>query len=424
MREFLLWSNCPNNCQFCWQKKLAKPEMILTEQEKLQAVAKAREEIDQLGFTDILIVGGEVYCPHSAEVNAALASLFQHIADRIKEGQTRQLYANTNMIYEDTTVLDSLLDAFEGIEDKLFLTTSYDIFGRFTDSVARNLFLNTLRKTTRKYPKFKVVANTIMTQQACQSIISGSFNLANFASQYGIATICLIPYIPIEKGDIMMPSWSTIVQTLLTVERKMPGYLSYYMRQLDWTQPRLLKEYHKDANAYVECSSSYLECGHNENYKRAMGDDSCFVCRLKEMTRMNQPLDDEKLRYFVNNGYRIVTVGDMCSSYIWTHFKQPDIVVFDGNFKPEQFADLTPMIRDSGTKRIVINNVGGLLSHANEDAVREVFRSFDGSPVAIQTTGEEDEVLFICTVCIPDNWVVISGDEKSDGMVYYTKAEI
>ena len=56
MKEFLLWANCPNHCQFCWQKKLAKDEMILTEQEKLEAIASVRYEISSLGYTDILTV--------------------------------------------------------------------------------------------------------------------------------------------------------------------------------------------------------------------------------------------------------------------------------------------------------------------------------------------------------------------------------
>lgn len=415
MKEFLLWSNCANHCKFCWQRKLAKPEMLLSESEKLDSIAAVRNEIEGLGVTDILIVGGEVYNTHSKEVDDALIDLFRYIADRVRTGKTRLLYANTNMIYADTKVLDGLIDAFDGMEDKLRLTTSYDIYGRYSNENDRRIFLHTLHKTTQDHPRVQVIVNCILTRQACEEILSGKFNINDFVNHYRVLTVNFIPYIPVDAHDEMVPSWSMIAQTLSYIDEVCPNYLVYYIRQMDWIQPRVLKEYHKN-EGYVECTSKYLDCGHNENYKRPTGDGTCYVCRLKELLQKDEVMTEEDLARYIQDGYKIITVGDMISSHVWTTYRQPDIVIFDGKDKPEDFEDVLPMVRDSNTKRIIVNNPGGMLTPETEISIHTLIREFNGTPVAVQTLDEEDEVVFSCTMAIPEGWIVAYGDNKNHCM--------
>lgn len=419
MREFLLWSNCPNHCQFCWQKKLNKPETYLTEEEKLQSIAAVKNTIEDMEFSDILFVGGEVYCTHSPEVNLALKDLFEYTATRIKEDKTRYLYANTNMIYEDTTVLEYLIQAFEGIEDRLRLTTSYDIHGRYATEDDRTLFLKNLDMVHERYPLVNTVVNTILTKQACEAIITGVFSIKQFIGVHHITTINLLPYIPIEYGDELTPSWSMIQQTLIHVNNENPNYLVNYINQIGWEQPRKLMEYHKDGTL-VECTAKYASCGHNVNFKKVLNDEECYVCRVQRLMGRTifEVVSDEKIQSYLDSGCKVVTVGDMCSSYVWVNFRQPDVLIFDNLPKVEEFQPIIPMLRETNTKRIIINNRKGILSLDDEKVIKRAIVN-NTEPVAIQTVEEEDEALYTCLVYAPKDWIILAGDPKKKCIICY-----
>ena len=418
MKEFLLWSNCANNCKFCWQKKLAKPEMWLTEEEKLQSIEACKKEIAALPYTDILIVGGEVYNVHSEPVNKALIDLFNYIADRVREGLTRQLYANSNMIHKDTRILEALIKSFTGIEDKLRLTTSYDIYGRFGLDSDRALFLLNLSNITLKYPKVSILVNTILTKQACDAILSGSFDVEEFSRKYRVAAVNLIPYIPISPDDEMVATPDEIFQTLTYVGGKSPHYHNYYVKQMDFRQPRVLKEFHK-SEGYVECTSKYLECGHNENYLRPLNTGECFCCAISKLLDNQAILTDDLARQFVKEGRKIFTIGDMTSSYIWTNFKQPDLVVFDNKAKAENFESVLSLVRKTNTKRIIITGEEVAFDRNGAGKLEAAIQGMKDEPLAVQIIGEEDFALFTVRRCAPDNAIVAFGDPQNK-CIYYS----
>lgn len=411
MKEFLLWANCPNNCQFCWQKKLANEEMILTESEKLLAIAAVKKEISVLPYSDILIVGGEVYSSHSDEVNVALADLFAYIRQRIDEGLTRLMYANSNLIYADRTVLRSLLTAFSGAEDKLRFTTSYDVYGRYANDDAKAMFFDNLAWIKETYPNVHPVVNTILTKQMCELISSGGYMMRDMYNRYGLAFINLIPYIAIEKGDIMFPTWKDITEALVRVEAQEPHYLRYYVQQLDFQQDRVLKEYHK-SEGFVECTASYSDCGHNGNYARATEDGECFVCKLKRTIAVEMKTEgfDEVIRAHTGP---IVTIGDVSSYNVWTKYRQPDIVVFDCS---SEEADVLNLVRSSNTHRIIAVNDSQFLSEELEDAIHTAFNY--GDKVAVQVIGEEDSALFPAIRSAEKGTMIIVGDVYEGTMRY------
>ena len=415
MKEFLLWNNCTNNCQFCWQRKLDKPEMDLTEEEKLQAITDVRYEISGLPYTDILIVGGEVYSSHSPEVNQALQDLFQVINGRIRAGMTRQLYANTNLLYSDRTVLVSLLEAFRGNEDKLRLTTSYDIYGRYATEESRQLFLSNLMFIATNYPDVKPVVNCILTKQMCQHIVSGAFRIGEFYNQYNLAFINFIPYIAIDKNDVMFPTWAEVTEALLYIDTVIPHYLRYYCDQLDFLQDRVLKEYHKDVG-FVECTSEYLECGHNSNYTRATEDDSCFVCKMKSTIafEMHSENIDQVITDHLANGGKIATVGDVCTHYVWTHFGCPDWFVFDGNSMED--VDVMALVRQHNVPKVISHNGDMFLSEELDNAICEVLPK--DTPIGVYVIGEEDAALFSMMRHAPKGTLIISGDPHDKCMKY------
>ena len=279
MNEFLLWSNCPNSCKFCWQKKINNPNCILNEREMISSIKRAKERISNLPFGDILLVGGEIFGTKNREVNDAMLDLILFIRDRIREQKIRYLYINTNLLYDYMFLIKNLCESFAGIEDTLKFTTSYDPEGRFANKEAKLQFDLNLKTITAAYPKINIVVNTILTKKVCNS----AFSVKKFCEEYKVRLVNLIPYIPIEYGDSLTPTYGEIVSKLLETDREIPGYLEGYIRNFDLDQAKILWEYHKDIDDFVECTAEYLPCGHNKNFTKILKNRECFICKLKEL---------------------------------------------------------------------------------------------------------------------------------------------
>ena len=304
--EFVMWNNCCNNCQFCWQRLWDDKTTHLNEKQKLECIKKCFQMVDEKGTDcDILIVGGEVYCDHGQKVNEALGKLYRKVADKIRSGEVRFLYANTNLTYSDRSNLLNLLEAFEGIEDSLKFTTSYDLDGRFNrqtkDEQAKicaplnreQLFFDNLAFINENYPKVNTVVNTIITRAVADAVMG-----KNGAEKYDplwlmdkypntVAWVNLIPYIPIKGDTSLDVKYSETVKVLEVANKKEPGYFRRYVESLDQNQDKLLYEYHSD-EGLVEKTADTKPCGHNENFSLINRADECYLCRLKEYYIDNQ----------------------------------------------------------------------------------------------------------------------------------------
>ena len=426
MKEFLLWSNCPNNCQFCWQKKLNKPETLLTDEEKVQSIEAVMSEIDTLGYTDILIVGGEVYCPQSETVKNKLKQLFDMIISRIKEDKTRLLYINTNLLYEDLSFLEYImyqLNVENEERKRLRFTTSFDIAGRFADDNAKTLFMNNLKYMTSAHWGVSVAVNMIMTKPFCQAIINKDFIISEFTAECHPAYINTIPYIPLGDLDPLKPTQHEILTALRTIEEDEPHYLRYYIDQYDSQQDRTLKEYRK-GEGLIECSSSYLECGHNSNYTKVLDSKECFICMIKEELANDtslRRLDDESLQRFVDEGRYIITIGDVCTKYVWDNFRQPDYMVIDGESNGDESRDIVRRIKAEGLPRKLIINESNIAEPELEDYLG---RTLHNEPNHIvQVVGEEDGAFMVCMRKVQPGDILIAGDSHRKCMIYYTTDE-
>ena len=291
--EFLLWSNCMNNCKFCWQRLFNDETTWLCEEDKLKAIAGASEIIAQKATNcSIMIVGGEVYCDQGEKVNAQLKKLYCQIANKVRAGEVEYLYANTNLTYENRENLVNLLDAFEGVEAALMLTTSYDLKGRFNDST-RQMFLDNLAFINDNYPKVHAVINTIVTKAVADAVLKEGYNTHWFLEKYpnAVAEVNLIPYIPIKGNRSLDVKFSENVKVLEIANKMRPGYIRNYIYALDTNQAKELFEYHSD-RGYVDRTAGTNPCGHNENFTLVNGSDDgcheCYICKLQEYYRDNQ----------------------------------------------------------------------------------------------------------------------------------------
>ena len=342
--EFVMWNNCCNNCQFCWQRLWDDKTTHLNEAQKLECIKQCSQMIDAKGTNcDILIVGGEVYCDHGQKVNEALAQLYKKVADKIRSGEVRFLYANTNLTYSNRSNLLNLLEAFKGIEDSLKFTTSYDLSGRFNrqtkdemDKVCaplnrEQLFFDNLAFINDNYPKVNTVVNTIITRAVADAVMgkratdkiqkdkvanttgavsqeSAGRSATNVVSKKGtdrqdvqkydplwlmdkypntVAWVNLIPYIPIKGDTSLDVKYSETVKVLEVANKKEPGYFRRYVESLDQNQDKLLYEYHSD-EGLVEKTADTKPCGHNENFSLINRADECYLCKLKEYYIDNQ----------------------------------------------------------------------------------------------------------------------------------------
>ena len=424
MKEYLLWSNCPNNCQFCWQKKMNKPETLLNDEEKIQAIDAVINDIDTIGYTDILIVGGEVYCPQTPEVTAKLYELFDMITARIRDDKTRLLYINTNLLYSDYSMLEHIIYSLEiDKRSRLRFTTSYDISGRYADESAKQVFINSLRWLVNPHWHVSTAVNMILTKPFCQAVMNKEFSLSSFVQNecenYPPSYINTIPYIPLGPDDPLKPTEHEVFTTLRMIEEDQPHYLRYYIEQYDTYQDRVLKEYRK-GQGLVECSSSYLDCGHNSNYTKVFDDGSCYVCRIKDElsdTTNLKVLTDEILQQKIEEGKYIISIGDVCTAYIWSKFRKPDYIIIDGESDNDSFGDVVHMIKQNNLKRDFVINDSNIAEHDLEETISYTLHNKEDC--IIQVLGEEDGAFMVCMRKGQPGDIIIAGDGHRKCMIYY-----
>ena len=293
MKEFIVWHNCTNQCDFCWQCKKQDKTAFLNHIEMIAAIRATEEKIlnEVNDGDDVLLVGGEILNSYNELSDYELHRLLNLCASLIKKDKIRYLYINTNLIYKDCKNLTYLLDLFSGIEDRLKFTTSYDVYGRFNHSLdkeespALKIWFNNILYIKNNYPKINVVVNVIITKQLVEKVKTGDWTIDwnKFQSTLGIKYINFIPYIPIEDDRSMDVTFKDIVKVLAAEEKRKPGYINKYIDDFDLNQDKILYEYHKDKD-YVECTAKYSDCHHNENFKKVLGNE-CYICKLKEIFR-------------------------------------------------------------------------------------------------------------------------------------------
>lgn len=278
--EFLMWDNCNNHCDFCFQREECKN---LLKEQKIKSLHKVDEFLESGKFikgSHILLVGGEIF--DDLSFRDVWQEFFKRLTYRMYNNDIDLLYINTNLLYEDITLIDDLFSWVEyyNLWERLKFTSSYDLKGRFHTKDREQLFLDNLKKIKDLYSKCNIVVNTILTNETCEQIIADKFNPKDFCNEYK-CDINLIPYIVYTKD--LSASCSQIVKALLKTDSLIDGYLKRYYDNLNLPQEKNLYKYNalKDELDYVSCGNSV--CGHSENFKKVLDKDVCYVCMLKEL---------------------------------------------------------------------------------------------------------------------------------------------
>ncbi len=278
--EFLVWDNCNNHCDFCFQRENCQN---LLKEQKIKSLHKVDEFLESDKFikgSHILLVGGEIF--DDLSFRDIWQEFFKRLTYRMFHNDIDLLYINTNLLYQDITLVEDLFKWIEyySLWERLKFTTSYDLKGRFHTKDREQLFLDNLKKIKDLYPKCNIVVNTILTNETCEQIINDKFNPKAFCDEYK-CDINLIPYIVYTKD--LSASCSQIVKALCHTDYLMKGYLGRYYHNMNLQQEKYLYKYNsgKDELEYVSCGHS--ECGHSENFKKVLDKDICYVCMLREL---------------------------------------------------------------------------------------------------------------------------------------------
>ena len=276
--EFLLWDNCNNNCQFCWQRE--KPRLY-NKIERSMILQQVLEFIKSDKFekgSHILVCGGEIFDKPSDFEN--LDIFFSTIVSFMKSNIIDLLYINTNLIYVNINGLYKLLEMLKEADllYRLKFTTSYDIQGRFKTERDRTLMLTNLETITAQYPTMPVVVNTILTKPVCEAILDGRYNMAEFMNQFN-CWVNLLPYI-VYDGELTADR-SLIFKTLRYINEQCPGYLEKYIPNMCIKQEKWLYMF-KDGD-FQFCSCNIAECGHAINFRKYSNAGTCFCCDLEEV---------------------------------------------------------------------------------------------------------------------------------------------
>ena len=104
INEFILWNNCPNNCEFCWLKK----EKQQTYNEQLESIDLVYDIVKDLKDTHTLFVGGEIFAETDKLIKEKLLNLYDLTFKRMLDGYLDLCYFNTNILYQNCQKVNEL----------------------------------------------------------------------------------------------------------------------------------------------------------------------------------------------------------------------------------------------------------------------------------------------------------------------------
>ena len=299
--EFLLWNTCKNNCKFCHQKanKGRFPGKFPEDEgkyESIKLVEKYIKEGNCKDGSDILMMGGELFDTKLSEkTERAFIQLIDTIFTRLHNRKVFHFYFNSNLIYEDMSLLYKVLDRFFNFEhfcknghwkcfvpeNLVYFTTSYDIAYRYRTEEDKHLVERNLKELSKRYPNLTKTANFILTDKGCEFLLNNPEFPREFQDEYG-CRLNPIPYIILDPA--MAAPRKTVQQTLLALNYVDPYFLETYIKNMNANRERILLEY--DGTKLINASSKNASCGHNENFRRVYKDDSrCFICDCMNMAK-------------------------------------------------------------------------------------------------------------------------------------------
>ena len=132
-RQFCLWTNCNNKCDFCYLKNVKLQNVS----EKLSAIAYVKEYVqNNTDFNTIGLIGGEFFQGQLYGCKTEFLDLIKTIAD---SENIKQVWISASLMNRKQDSLRKVMDLLHLKE--LYICTSYDIEGRFKMKIFGEIIL-------------------------------------------------------------------------------------------------------------------------------------------------------------------------------------------------------------------------------------------------------------------------------------------
>jgi hypothetical protein len=184
--QFELWKDCHNNCSFCFNKGL----IDCNKQWSLKDCLARLDNPDLLLFNEIGFIGGEFFAHQIDDVKELFYALF----DKVLAMPFNRVLVTTSLIYNPQCLFE-FLDYIKHKHalSRLLLCTSYDTIGRFHNSASLALWKANVLTLHDLYPQLKIHVEQIVTNDFCERVLDGRFDIQKFESTFNVRVDYLEP---------------------------------------------------------------------------------------------------------------------------------------------------------------------------------------------------------------------------------------
>lgn len=190
IQQYELWQTCNNGCKFCFNKEMA---CKLVPEQQVQSLQAVYNDLDNIvakhnGDLSIELIGGEFFQGQLS--TREVSDLFFSVIHKIKDLADKKLIKQV-VIFVTLTIGDQK-DLFKTIEIlttnknpdfEVWISTSYDTRGRFTNTQKLDTWRNTMSKLA-EMKNIHLNTTIIFTQDFVEKILSGQLKLDEFIKKY------------------------------------------------------------------------------------------------------------------------------------------------------------------------------------------------------------------------------------------------
>lgn len=162
-----LWNGCYNRCFFCYNRGYYHFPIDLKAHLKYCLELLKSDTIKE--YNCIRLIGGELFDGfiHENKIENEFIEILQQVKYLIDNNIIEKVNVVTNLIYFDERDLDYVLNLFG---NKITLSTSYDMFGRFLNISNEIMWWNNIKHLQQDYPNLQVDVGINVTQPFIEKV--------------------------------------------------------------------------------------------------------------------------------------------------------------------------------------------------------------------------------------------------------------
>lgn len=307
--QFELWQECNNRCSFCY---LGEGNKCTPDDLKIKALERILWTIDDPSIyfehDNLSYIGGEFFQGQlrNPKVRELFMELMHKTANLLRGGIIKSTWLAATLIQEKQDDLWTTLDIFKdinpvGLHDGFWLTSSYDVFGRFHTPKAEENWKNNMKKVHQLYPNVRFNITMILTDKMVNAVNSGELDLKKFMEEYHTCLFFKQPspgYYGVGQRDGVelaekalpgfFPKREAFIEFLTKIHEEIPELYpklfnivyradELYRNFNDENRQMLLDKRNKYSKQEVEGKTT-LPCGHLVEYAAYADSDDCMIC--------------------------------------------------------------------------------------------------------------------------------------------------